>query len=300
MEIGISTRCFGSAPLNVDLLESLRRAGFSRIELQANRPAFDFHNRSLVRGIGRWFEENGLPPPSIHLPFEEELDPGRPRALSIADPLARVRSEALDEFKRCLELADRIATSYTVLHIGVPGQEFNPVVFDHAYAAISTIQSFCGSRVLIENIPNAISTPGRIHELRTIAQLPNIGFCYDTGHGGGISEFGSRNSDSGNVTAEWSPNFQIAPDAIHIDDNNGTADDHLWPFEGTFNWHLFVERLVIAEFKGPLILEAQDDRLQKAYECRGRLLDLVDECRHSIEEFRLKYKLPFPNQEDSR
>ena len=38
--------------------------------------------------------------------------------------------------------------TFVVLHLGNPGQEFNPVVFDHAYAAIATIQSFAGTRVL--------------------------------------------------------------------------------------------------------------------------------------------------------
>ena len=283
MEIGISTRCFSPIPLSVDLLERLRVAGFSRIELHANRPAFDYHNKALLRGVSQWFGENELPAPSIHLPFEEEQEPGKPRPVTIADSLPRARVEAMDEIKRCLELADRIAVDYVVLHLGVPGQAFNPVIFDYAYRAIATIQSFSGLRVLIENIPNALSSHDRILEFKAASQLTNVGFCYDTGH---------PDSEGVHTTSG-------APDAIHANDNDGTSDDHLWPFEGKFNWHRFVEQIVLTDPKGPLILEAQDDRLGKAQECRNRLRDLVDECRYSIEEYRLKYKLPSFNHEDA-
>lgn len=287
MEIGISTRCLEAAPLTVDALERLRRTGFERIELHSNRPIFDFHEKSLVRDVARWFMENGLPRPSLHLPFEEEREPRKPQALSVVDPSFHERSRALDEIKRCLELAERLELDYVVLHLGIPGQSFNPVVFDHAFTAIYTIQSFSGCRVLIENIGNEITTTRRVQEFIAAAQLQNTGFCYDTGH-----------ADDGN-------SFEAA--AIHLDDNDGNSDEHRLPFEGRTNWHMFVEKLVAADYRGPLILETRDERRDerrdepsKAWDCRSRLLDLLAECRHSPEEFRLKYKLPFPASEDMR
>ena len=68
MDFGISTRCFGTTPLTLDLLERLRRAEFNKIELHATLPGFDYHNRSLIRSVARWFAENALPRPSLHLP----------------------------------------------------------------------------------------------------------------------------------------------------------------------------------------------------------------------------------------
>ena len=64
------------------------------------------------------------------------------------------------------------------------------------------------------------------------------------------------------------------------------------------NWPALIERIVLSEFDGPMILEAGDERFDKARDSRSRLRDLVDEARNSIEEFRLKYKLPAPRQED--
>ena len=75
MQFGISTQIHRGKAVTVDLLESLRKAGYDRIELFANRPHLDFHDRALLRSIGRWFKENALPAPSMHLPFIENVGP---------------------------------------------------------------------------------------------------------------------------------------------------------------------------------------------------------------------------------
>ena len=269
MDFGISTSCFGTAPLTPDLLERLRLKGFSDIDLYSGLPGFNYHNRSVVRAIAQWFADVELPPPSLHLPVER---PGED--ILSSRPIERQR--ALDELKRSLELCDLLPIRFAVLHLGEPRRQFDFVVFDHAYAAIAVIQSFSGARVLLETLPNDIATFDRIAEFRNAAQIPNIGICYDTGHG----------------------EMDGQPDAIHLNDNNGSGDDHLWPFEGTRNWPALVERIVLSEFKGPLIFEANDDRIDKAADSRSRLRDLFDEAGSSIEEFRLKYRLPAPRQED--
>jgi sugar phosphate isomerase/epimerase len=269
MDFGISTRCFGQTPLTLDLLERLRRAGFHHIELHATLPGFDYGNRSLRRDIARWFRENALPSPSLHLPFGRfEEDVIGMRALE--------RQRALDEIKRCLELTDLLSLDFAVLHLGSSGQPFSPVLFDYAYQAIATIQSFSGIRVLVETLSNEIATFDRIQEFKAAAQIQNVGICYDTGHG----------------------EMDGKPDAIHLDDNYGSNDDHMWPYEGTRNWPAFIERMIALSFDGLLILEGQDDRLEKAADSRSRLMDQIAEARNSIEEFRLRYRLPAPQQEE--
>jgi len=61
MDFGISTSCFGTTPLTPDLLERVRRAAFSAIELHAVLPGFNYHNRSEVRSIARWFGDVSFP-----------------------------------------------------------------------------------------------------------------------------------------------------------------------------------------------------------------------------------------------
>ncbi len=275
MQFGISTQIFRKQAVSLDVLESIRKAGYDRIELFCNRPHLDFHNKTLLRDIGRWFRENAMPAPSIHLPFVEHVGPRQKVWISPLDPDKRTREAAMDEIKRSLELADQVGPEYLVLHFGNPGQEFHPVVFDHAYALIRVIRSFSAVRIMVENIPNEISTIERINEFKAVAEVPEIGICYDTGHGHLLNP------------ADGLQHI----DTTHIHDNNGIDDEHLWPFEGTMNWPAFIEKLVLANYNGPLVFEARGEDISKGDSVRERLGDLWNAAQDSIEEFRLKHSL---------
>ena len=278
MQFGISTQIFRSRPVTVDLLETIRKAGYDRLELFCNRPHLDFHDRSLLRAIGRWFRENALPAPSLHLPFVENVGPAQRRWISVLEPEPRYREAALDEVKRSLELVDYVPLDYAVLHLGNPKEKFTPVAFDYAYAAIAQIRAFAGVEVMLENIPNEISTLERIEEFKRLSELTDIGICYDTGHG-----------HIQGVTAGFE-NIRTT----HVHDNNGTNDEHLWPFEGTLNWPALVEKLVLANYKGSFMFEARGEDVSKGHEASERLEELWYEAENSIEEYRLKHGLPRP------
>ncbi len=273
MQFGISTQIDRGQPVTVDLLESIRRAGYEQIELFCNRPHLDFHNRGLLRAIGQWFKENALPSPSLHLPFVENVGPTQRLWISVLEPERRHREAALDEIKRSLELGDQVRLAYVVLHLGNPRDKFTPVAFEHAYAAIAQIQQFAGVEVMIENIPNEISTLERIEEFKAASQIPDLGICYDTGHG-----------HLQNAT----PVFENIR-TTHLHDNNGEKDEHLWPFDGTMDWPALIEQLVLANYKGLFMFEARGEELSKGGEVKSRLQDLWDEAQNSIEEYRLKY-----------
>jgi sugar phosphate isomerase/epimerase len=275
MNFGISTQIRRAEPVTVDLLESLRRVGYDQFELFCNRPHLDFHNRSLMRGICRWFQENALPAPSLHLPFVENISPKERIWISVTAPEPRHREAALDEIKRSLELADQIEVAYAVLHIGNPYEAFSPVSFEHAYAAIAQIRAFSGVDVMIENIPNEISTLERIEEFKRVSNLPDIGICYDTGHG---------------LLQAVTPDFKRIG-TMHVHDNHGDKDEHLWPFDGTLDWPALIEKLVVANYGGPFMFEVRSEDVSKGEEVKSRLQDLWDEASNSIEEFRMKFKI---------
>jgi len=71
-------------------------------------------------------------------------------------PLGAKLAHALP--KRSLEIADQVPLAYVVLHLGNPREQFSPMSFEYAYGAIALIRSFCGAEVMIENIPNEVST----------------------------------------------------------------------------------------------------------------------------------------------
>lgn len=273
MEFGISTYSFCNEELTPRLLDRLRLAGFSHLELFANRPHLDYHDRAVGRSIAAFFKTHELPPPSLHLPYFEAVGSKSIRPISPLVAGKRARGEAIDEVKRALELTDRMSIAYVVIHLGVPGEQFNPVHFDRAYALIHTISSFSGIGILIENIANEISTPDRIREFLETARLPDVGICYDSGHG----------------QLAGSPVELERVGAIHLNDNNGQEDTHLWPFEGKGRWDRMVEELVGADYHGPLVFEVAGNDFDRAHEAGRRLESLVHEARTSPEEFRDKY-----------
>jgi sugar phosphate isomerase/epimerase len=86
---------------------------------------------------------------------------------------------------------------------------------------------------------------------------------------------------------------------IHVNDNRGGIDEHLWPFEGSRNWPAFVAELVEAKYSGSLIFEvAPNNGISGGANANDRLNALRDEASSSIDEFRLKYSLPFHAREE--
>ncbi len=276
MSFGISTRALGDEEISPALLDRLRKAGFSHVELFANRPHWDYHNRGLGKTIARWFQANAVDLPFLHLPFFEQKGPGDVRWISALTDNERAREQAIDEIKRALEFTDLQPVAHVVVHLGSPNRKFSPLQFEHAYSLMRHISEFAGVDILIENIGNEISTVERLREFLTVTQLPEIRICYDTGHGGLQGPLPRLDGVA----------------AIHLNDNNGHSDDHLWPFEGEFNWPEFVIELVRSGFEGPMVLEASSPAdLRRGQESARRLEDLIAEARVSSIEFARKYGL---------
>ena len=283
MQFGISTRFFQDERLTVDLLERFQEAKYRRIEIFGNRPHFDFHDRNLVRSTACWFQANEALPPSIHLPFEEPYSQDRAIEIPLFAPEERLRRDGIDELKRCLEFAEFTPVEFVVMHLGYSGQSFNPVLFEYAYSAIAAVQRFAGVKVLIENTLNEISTNGRIREFISVSQLEGVGICYDCGHG---------------YLRDAPPDFEHI-DAIQLNDNDGSRDAHLWPFDGRIQWPAFVEKMTLAKFNGTLLFETEGGKLDRGREVGDRLNELRYEAENSIEEYRLKYKLAADYADDT-
>ena len=274
MDFGISTYCLGNEEISPDLLDRLRDAGFTQIEMFANRPHWDYHDRSLGKNLARWFQANDVAPPFLHLPFFEQKGRGDVRWISTLSDNERDRERAIDEIKRALEFTDLQPVAHVVAHLGSPKQRFSPLQFEHAYSLMRHISEFAGVDILIENIGNEISTVERLREFLTLAQLPDIRICYDTGHG---------------VLQGPLPRL-AGVGAIHLSDNNGDYDDHLWPFEGKLNWPEFVTELVRSGFEGPMVFEPSSlPDLEPSQAAARRLEDLIAEARSSSIEFAEKY-----------
>ena len=75
-------------------------------------------------------------------------------------------------------------------------------------------------------------------------QNDNVGICYDAGH------CHAHFNDEFNYEM-----FKNRIFAVHLHDNDKTADQHLIPFDGTINWNNVVTKLKECNYDGPVTLE---------------------------------------------
>lgn len=236
--------------LHPGMLDALSRAGAQAIEIFGARGHFDYTNRQHVREIGQWFSTSGVAFHSMHAPMFSGYDWGRDGTppLNIASTDRKVRIEAMDEIKRALEVAETTPFRFLIQHVGVGNESFSEhKFFDAAISSIEHLRAFAkplGVRLLLENIPNELSTPERLLELVQTAHFDDVGFCFDIGHA--------------HMEQGVEPSFSVMKDRIrstHLHDNSRDRDAHKWPGDGSIDWAAAMQLLNSAPLAPPLLLE---------------------------------------------
>jgi len=249
----ISTYAFVRERLHPGLLDGLVRSGAEAIEIFAFRGHFDYANRRQhVVEIASWFKTSGAKLHSVHSPMFSNYEWGRVmEPINIADPERKGRIDAMDEIKRALEIAEHVPFRFLIQHVGVGNESFDERKFDAAMTSVEHLRAFAkplGVRILLENIPNELSTPDKLLELLHVAHFEDVGICFDTGHAHIMS----------NIPAA----FETLKDHIqstHVHDNKGDNDAHLWPGDGTTDWKNTMELLRSAPHTPPLLLEIEGE-----------------------------------------
>ncbi|MGD0578853.1 MAG: TIM barrel protein, partial [Bryobacteraceae bacterium] len=154
--------------------------------------------------------------------------------------------------KRALEVAETIPCRYLVQHLGVGGEEYDEGKLESAFTALEDLMLFArhrGVQILIENIPNRLSTPERLRHFLEITHL-DLGFCLDTGH---------AHMDEGLEAAFQSMQERLR--STHVHDNDGKNDTHLFPLlasGGNTDWKRTMELLRTRADQYPLLLELRE------------------------------------------
>jgi sugar phosphate isomerase/epimerase len=256
MQPGISTHIFLSQRLHPGLLDALQRSGAKTIELFAARHHFDYTDRPTIREIANWFRDTGLRA-TMHQPIftseqSERWSRHVPATLSLISPDKSHRIDAMDEVKRALETAEQIPISAITLHLGLKDDPWNTPAIDNSLTAIEHLKAFAhplGVKVLIENLQNDVTTPEHILEILHVGHFSNVGVTLDVGH--------AHLSDTGLDHAFELLRPRIAE--LHLHDNHGTRDEHLWPASGTIDWANLAKLTASLPHEVPGILEIAYD-----------------------------------------
>jgi sugar phosphate isomerase/epimerase len=255
MTHALSTHLFVNHRLTVALLSKIQQLNIPLVEIFCARQHLDYRNKAQVAELGHWFRDSELKLHSLHSPmFNDEIwgRSGPHAVITLTEPVKSKRLEMVDEIKRVLEIAEEIPFRYLIQHVGVSGEEFALAKVDAACAALEEVSLFArqrGVQVLLENIPNDLSTAERLLQFEELTHL-NLNFCFDTGHA--------------NMGAGVEPNFKRMKERIrstHIHDNNGKDDKHLTPLSsdgGTIDWKTTMQLLRSVENQYPLMLELKD------------------------------------------
>jgi sugar phosphate isomerase/epimerase len=281
MQPGISTHIFLSQRLHPGLLDALHRSGAKTIELFAARHHFDYTDRPTIREIANWFRDTGLRA-TMHQPIftpeqSERWSRHVPATLSLISPDKSHRIDAMDEVKRALETAEQIPISAITLHLGLKDDPWNTPAIDNSLTAIEHLKAFAGPlgvKVLIENLQNDVTTPEHILEILHVGHFSNVGVTLDVGH--------AHLSDTGLDHAFELLRPRIAE--LHLHDNLGHRDEHLWPGSGSIDWANLAKLTASLPTEVPGILEiaydlneTADSATKKASEAFDQQLRLTEQ-----------------------
>ena len=250
----MSTYVYVKERLHPGLLDGLVRGGAQAIEIFAARQHLDYANRKQhVREIADWFRSAGIPLNSVHAPMYSDYEFGRTGAppLNVASTDRAHRIDAMDEIKRALEVAEHIPFRFLVQHLGVGGESFDSQKFEAAMTSVEHLRAFAkplGVRILLENIPNELSTPERLVEFIQTSHFDDVGVCFDVGHAHIMSN-----------VAEAFETVKNHLRSTHVHDNSKDRDAHLWPGSGSIDWKQTMELLTSAPHTPPLLLEIEED-----------------------------------------
>jgi len=250
MQFALSTYMFVNERLSSHILDRILGAGFHQIEIFAARQHFDYHDVNHVRDVAQWFTDHDVSLHSLHAPLFADTDWGRSGGspLSVAHLERRLRIQSMDEIKRALDVADQLPFRYLIQHMGLPKEEYDLSKFDAALTSLEHLKIYAkerGVQVLLENIPNELSTPARLLEFLDYTRL-DLKICFDTGHA--------------HMTGGVQPAFEALKERVistHVHDNRREKDEHLMPFDGEIDWVQTIRDFRAVDGQFPILFELQ-------------------------------------------
>lgn len=226
----LSTHVFLNHRLHPGLLDLATRAGAEAVEIFAARQHFDYTSREHIEELAEWFRANPQTAFSMHAPLFPDREMGRAGApaVNLLHPEKARRIDAMDEIRRALEAAERIPFSNLVVHLGERMDSWSPRALEYAQTALEHLGAFArplGVRVLVENLASEPTTPERLMTILELGHLDNVGVCLDLGHAHMSEGIGAAVSAVGKRIV-----------SVHMHDNHGMKDEHLWPGDGSIDW----------------------------------------------------------------
>ena len=198
----------------------------------------------MVTAIKKELSAKGISVHQIHGPFCAEL----------TDKTEEDRAISFEKKTKAMVMAKYLGAKYMAVHpltpFGIGGDRAEEAVEIHRayYPALAKVAGKLGIVVCLENLPFVDFPLSRVEDVCDLVNeinSPYLKMTFDAGH---ANIFEGRISDKLRYAG-------ALVKIIHAHENDGTADSHLRPYEGTVDWADFAEGLFDIGFDGVFNLE---------------------------------------------
>ncbi len=116
----LSTYLSVSRKLTPEFLAQVAENGFTAVEIFCSRAHFDYSSKQEIEAIKGMLEHQKLQLASLHAPTSKDTSAMRESGipLSVCEVERVRRIEAMDEFKRAIDVAEELAFPRMVMHMG--------------------------------------------------------------------------------------------------------------------------------------------------------------------------------------
>jgi sugar phosphate isomerase/epimerase len=254
----LSTYLSVSRKLTPEFLGEVAENGFSAVEIFCSRAHFDYASKQEIQTLAGMLRRHGLELSSLHAPTSKDTSAMRESGipLSVCEVERVRRVEAMDEFKRAIDVAEELPYQRMVLHMGGSRETADPRKRDAAFSTLEHLvlhAKHLGVTLCVENTVSEMGAPAYLRAFVDETRLTGLRFNFDIGH----AYLGEEPQEE-RIAKAFEPLRELVA-SVHLHDNHGERDEHLPPYDGSIDWESAIPVLKTApENNLAIVLELKE------------------------------------------
>lgn len=242
-------------------LKRIADAGFTHVHWCHHWNTDFLYSKWEVSQIKKWLADYGLQLLDLHGSMGREK--------SWASPREYERLAGVELVKNRLDMTARLQSDVVIMHIPA-WPEYDPL-----RRSLDDLMEFARARsvrIALENLVNGNFEAIRI--LLSEYDQSYLGFCYDSGHG--------------NAAGNGFDQLGLLKDrliAVHLHDNDGSADQHKLIFSGTIRWERLAKTIAESAYTKCVSMEvgiqnsgieSETDFLKNAFDTGKKFAEMIE------------------------
>ncbi len=271
MDLSITTDFVADTGCPEPHLERIAAAGFSHIHWCHQWNTDFLYDTAEIEQVARWLRSFGLQLLDLH------ASSGREKGWASLREYERLAGVSL--VRNRIEFVSRVGSDTVVMH--APSRS-EAAAWDQLRRSLDELEPCAKSRGVRIAIENGEGNFADIRELCTAYGPEYLGMCYDCGHG----NMPPRGADRA-VGLDELEGLAHRLIALHLHDNDGSADQHRVPFTGTVDWGRLSRIIAGSSYRKCVSMESNVHReenkdpeefLRRAFAAGRRIAQMIAEA----------------------